>query len=99
MCFGYRSRMPLTLKVQPSRSGLFLSPWILAGMAAHIQMTGTVCEQLKVSDPPKGALLMAIVSVSVFLYAFTFAYRMGVGGACSFFLDNRQQQLPDDEGT
>jgi hypothetical protein len=43
--------------------GLFLSDFVLEGLAAHFNMTSTVCPELQVDSEPCGALAVATVAV------------------------------------
>jgi hypothetical protein len=45
-------------------TGLFLSDFVLEGLAAHFNMTSTVCPELQVDNEPCGALAIATVAVS-----------------------------------
>ncbi|KAF8963631.1 hypothetical protein BDZ97DRAFT_1661447, partial [Flammula alnicola] len=66
---GNSERIPFAWRFHPCSSeepssyqGLFLSPFISAGLAAHFNMTSSVCEELMVDSEPRGALALATVS-------------------------------------
>ncbi|KAF8308527.1 hypothetical protein F5887DRAFT_859477, partial [Amanita rubescens] len=42
--------------------GLFLTPYIIAGLAAHLEMTAKLPEELQITVPPRGALALATVA-------------------------------------
>jgi len=44
-------------------TGLFLFDFVLEGLAAHFNMTSTVCPELRVDNEPCGALAIATVAV------------------------------------
>ncbi|KAG5634129.1 hypothetical protein H0H81_003286 [Sphagnurus paluster] len=43
-------------------SGIFRSPFIIAGLSAHLKMTSGLCAKLQVDTYPQGVLVIAIVS-------------------------------------
>jgi len=47
--------------------GLFLSYFVLVGLAAHFNMTSSVCLELEVDGEPCGALVIAMVGVRLLL--------------------------------
>ncbi|KAF8958619.1 hypothetical protein BDZ97DRAFT_2046850 [Flammula alnicola] len=66
---GNSERIPFAWRFHPCSSeepssyqGLFLSPFISAGLAAYFNMTSSVCEELMVDSEPRGALALATVS-------------------------------------
>ncbi|KAF8808516.1 hypothetical protein BYT27DRAFT_7255446 [Phlegmacium glaucopus] len=60
---------PLSAKDPQVFKGLFLSDFVLEGLAAHFNMTSTVCPELQVDSEPCGALAVATVAAEC---AFTF---------------------------
>ncbi|KAF8329951.1 hypothetical protein F5887DRAFT_1082120 [Amanita rubescens] len=42
--------------------GLFLAPYIIAGITAHLEMTARLPEELQITSPPKGALALATIA-------------------------------------
>jgi hypothetical protein len=47
--------------------GLFLSYFVLVGLAAHFDMTSSVCPELEVDGEPRGASVIATVGVRLLL--------------------------------
>ncbi|KAF8958629.1 hypothetical protein BDZ97DRAFT_1612271, partial [Flammula alnicola] len=60
---------PLSAEEPQVFKGLFLSDFVLEGLAAHFNMTSTVCPELQVDSEPCGTLAVAMVAAE---RAFTF---------------------------
>lgn len=54
---------PLSAEEPQVFKGLFLSYFVLVGLAAHLNMTSSVCPELEVDSEPRGALVIATVGV------------------------------------
>ncbi|KAF8332569.1 hypothetical protein F5887DRAFT_1080649 [Amanita rubescens] len=60
---------------QPSGyQGLFLAPYIVAGIRAHLEMTAQLPPELQISEPPRGALALATVAAERALKAWESGY-------------------------
>jgi len=69
-------------------TGLFLSDFVLEGLAAHFNMTSTVCPELQVDNEPCGALAIATVAVSLIMW-FLFLFLLFTGRTCVHVLGDR----------
>ena len=57
------SRPCFTNDILQDYKGLFLAPYIIAGIRAHLEMTANLPPVLQITAPPQGALALATVAV------------------------------------